>query len=134
MSDDDMYPTILEAAARAIYDFDHYPMPWSNETEEKRGDYRELAATVLAAVAPLIEDAYAKKLDAAEEIARKGNKYVQNWKLLEDDGSVTTLGAVAPLIRAAALEEAAQRIEADEEDYLMRNYVAAAIRTLMDRP
>ena len=126
-------PAIIEAAARAIYDFDSYPMPWSSETEEKRGDYRELAATVLAAVAPLIEDAYAKKLDAAEEIARKGNEYVQNWKLLEDDGSVTTLGAAAA-IRAAALEEAAQRIEADEEDYLMRNYVAAAIRTLMDRP
>jgi hypothetical protein len=45
-----------------------------------------------------------------------------------------SLAAATPLIRAAALEEAAQRIEADEEDYLMRNYVAAAIRTLMDRP
>ena len=31
-------PTIIEAAARAIYDFDSYPMPWSRETEEKRGD------------------------------------------------------------------------------------------------
>jgi hypothetical protein len=81
---------IIEAAARAIYDFDHYPMPWSSETEEKRGDYRELAATVLT--------------------------------------------AVAPLIRAQALEEAAQRIEADEEDYLMRMYVAAAVRTLAGRP
>ena len=124
-------PAITEAAARAIYDFDNHPMPWSSETEEKRGDYRELAATVLAAVAPLIEDAYAKKLDAAEEIARKGSEYVQNWKLLEDDGSVTTLGAAAA-IRAAALEEAAQRIEADEEDYLMRMYVAAAIRSLKE--
>jgi hypothetical protein len=129
-----MTDPIIEAAARAIYDFDSYPMPWSRETEEKRGDYRELAATILAAVAPLIEDAYAKKLDAAEEIARKGNEYVQSWKLLEDDGSVTTLGAVAPLIRAAALEEAALRIEADEEDYLMRMYVAAAIRTLKEQP
>jgi len=44
------------------------------------------------------------------------------------------LKAVRPLIRAAALEEAAQRIEADEEDYLMRMYVAAAIRTLKEQP
>ena len=36
----------------------------------------------------------------------------------------------APMIRAAALEEAAQRIEADGEDYLVRNEVAAAIRAL----
>jgi hypothetical protein len=128
------YPDIIEAAAQAIYDFDSYPMPWSSETETRRRDYRELAATVVAAVAPLIEDAYAKKLDAAEEIARKGNEYVKGWKLLEDDGSVTTLGAVAPLIRAAALEEAALRIEADEEDYLMRMYAAEAIRTLKDKP
>jgi len=44
------------------------------------------------------------------------------------------LTAVTPLIRAQAFEDAARRIEADEEDYLMRNYVAAAIRTLKDKP
>jgi hypothetical protein len=44
------------------------------------------------------------------------------------------LAAVTPLIRAAALEEAAQRIEADEEDYLVRNEVAAAIRALKEQP
>jgi hypothetical protein len=83
-------PTIIEAAARAIYDFDHHPMQWSNAKEEKRRDYRDLAAIVLA--------------------------------------------TVTPLIRAAALEEAVQRIEADDEDYLMRMYVAAAIRTLKEQP
>ena len=44
------------------------------------------------------------------------------------------LPAVTPLIRAAALEEAAQRIEADEEDYLVRNEVAAALRALKEQP
>jgi len=39
-----------------------------------------------------------------------------------------------PLIRAEALEEAALRIEADEEDYLVRNEVAAAIRALKEQP
>ena len=120
-------PAIIEAAIQALAVDD------KSEVTTPRDYFERQAHRVLTAVAPLIEDAYAKKLDAAEEIARKGSEYVQNWKLLEDDGSVTTLGAAAA-IRAAALEEAAQRIEADEEDYLMRNYVAAAIRTLMDRP
>jgi hypothetical protein len=84
------HPDIIEAAARALYDFDNYPMPWNSEIEEKRNDYRELATNVLT--------------------------------------------AVTPIIRNVALEEAAQRIEADEEDYLMRMYVAAVIRTLKDKP
>jgi len=48
--------------------------------------------------------------------------------------AVIILAAVTPLVRAAVLEQAAQRIEADEEDYLMRTYVAAAIRTLKEKP
>lgn len=44
------------------------------------------------------------------------------------------LTAVTPLIRAATLEEAALRIEAAEEDYLMRNEIAAAIRALKEQP
>ena len=44
------------------------------------------------------------------------------------------LAAVTPLIRAAALERAAQRIEANDEDYMMRNEVAAKIRTLKEQP
>ena len=122
MSDDDMYPTIIEAAARAVQRKSDYVL--SNETAQR------LASAVLAAVTPLIEDAYARRLDAAEEIARKGNEYAKGWKLLEDDGSITTLGEDHASIRAAALEEAALRIEADEEDYLMRNEIAAAIRAL----
>jgi hypothetical protein len=55
---------VIEAAARALYDFDSYPMPWGDEIEEKRNDYRELATTVLAAVTPLIRAA------ALEEAAR----------------------------------------------------------------
>jgi hypothetical protein len=42
----------------------------------------------------------------------------------------SSLAAVEPLIRAQVLEEAALRIEADEEAYLMRNEIAASIRAL----
>ena len=48
--------------------------------------------------------------------------------------ATAVVAAVTPLIRAQALEDAARRIEADEEDYLMRNEIAAAIRTLKDKP
>jgi len=44
--------------------------------------------------------------------------------------SHAVLATVTPLIEANALEEAAQRIETDGEDYLVRNEVAAAIRAL----
>jgi len=42
--------------------------------------------------------------------------------------------AVLLRIKAAALERAAQRIEANDEDYMMRNEVAAAIRALKEQP
>jgi hypothetical protein len=81
-TDDDMYPTIIEAAARALHD-DPYIIVGGEEVQR-------LACSIVA--------------------------------------------AVTPLIRAAALEEVALRIEADEEDYLMRMDVAAAIRTLKEQP
>ena len=54
----------------------------------------------------------------------------------EEDNRVVRaiIAAVTPLIRAATLEEAAQRIEADEEDYLVRNEVAAMLRSLKEQP
>ena len=80
-------PTVIEAAARAIYDYDHYPMPWSNAKEERRRDYRDLAATVLAAVTPLIE---AKALERAAMVA--DDKY--------DGGLGLIRGRIAAAIRA----------------------------------
>jgi hypothetical protein len=56
------------------------------------------------------------------------------WDQDDEQKTHIILAAVTPLIRADALEEAALRIEADEEDYLMRMYVAGAIRTLKDKP
>jgi len=67
-------------------------------------DYSYMAEALIAAVTPLIEEAVLKRWH--HDLA---------------------------YVRAAALEEAAQRIEADEEDYLMRMYVAAAIRTLKEQ-
>jgi hypothetical protein len=43
------------------------------------------------------------------------------------------LAAVSPLIRAAALEEAAQAMDA-EESYLMPDEAARAIRALKEQP
>jgi hypothetical protein len=41
---------------------------------------------------------------------------------------------IAPLIRAATLEEAAMAIETNEEDYLVRMEAAGKIRALKEQP
>jgi hypothetical protein len=46
----------------------------------------------------------------------------------------SALAAVTPMIEAAALERAAKAIETEEEDYLMRGEVVAAIRALKEQP
>jgi hypothetical protein len=65
------------------------------------------------------------------DCADKHNLALLPLFLVEQKRARAALARMEPaLIRAAALEEAAQRIEADEEDYLVRNEVAAAIRAL----
>jgi len=79
---------------------------------------------------------------------------VRDWMLLEDDARITdtlikeieleldkafndgmkAAVVLSQSIEAAALERAAQRIEADDEDYMMRNEVAAIIRSLKGQP
>jgi TRAP-type C4-dicarboxylate transport system substrate-binding protein len=68
---------------------------------------------------------------AARLIAYSWDEATENEREYSREAARAVLTAVTPLIEAAALERAAQRIEADEEDYVMRNEVAAAIRAII---
>ena len=112
----------IEAAARAIYDFDHHPMPWSNAKEEKRRDYRDLASIVLDAATPLIRAAALEEAAKAAETRDLGDRSPQDGLAQE----------IAAAIRAQVLEEAA----VVAESFAYSEPVAAAIRAraLKERP
>jgi len=103
---------IIEAAARALFAAEMPGSDWE-VFPGLHDKFRACARAVLA---------------AARAVQRKSDYVLSNETA--ERIATAVLAAVTPIIRAAALEAAALRIEAYEEDYLMRNEIAAAIRAL----
>jgi excisionase family DNA binding protein len=74
--------------------------------------------------------------DAIIEAAARALRSASAWTISAESASAyaeVVLTTVTPLIEATALERAAKAIETEEEDYLMRGEVVAAIRALIPK-